>query len=148
MTATWRLIVLLAVIAGIGLVVAHSLRVYFAQAQELTQLKAQIAQEQDRIADLQDKLNRWEDPEYVRSIARVRLGWVMPGEIGYHVIGADGQPLDGAVISPEVQQPGLWWEKMWSSVQVADQPVAEPEAEPSPTPERTIEVSPEPSPTP
>lgn len=148
MTATWRLVVLLAVIAGIGLVVAHSLRVYFAQAQELSQLRAQIAQEQDRIADLEDKLNRWEDPEYVRSIARVRLGWVMPGEIGYHVIGADGQPLDGAAIETTTEPPGLWWEKMWGSVEVADQPVAEEEPEADPAAERTIEVTPSPSPSP
>lgn len=144
MTATWRLAVLVVVIAGIALVLANSLRVYFAQASELAEVRGQIAAEQDRIADLEDKLKRWEDPEYVKSIARVRLGWVMPGEVGYRVIGADGQPLDGAAIEEKAEEPpGQWWEKMWGSVRVADQPALAPEDEatpqptPSPTPSET-----------
>ena len=144
MTATWRLIVLFIVIAGLLLVLATSLRVYFVQASELTAVREQIATEQERIADLEDQLNRWDDPEYVRSIARVRLGWVMPGEVGYRVIGADGKPLVGSEIGAEEEPPGLWWEKMWGSVQIADQPAEEPE--PEPEPERTIVVSPSPTP--
>lgn len=144
MTVTWRLAVLLVVIAGIAVVLANSLRVYFAQAGELSELRQQIAAEQDRIADLEDKLNRWEDPDYVKAIARVRLGWVLPGEVGYHVIGADGQPLEGAAIEPEAEEPpSLWWEKMWGSVKLADQPaLADAEVTATPTP------SPSPSTTP
>ena len=71
-TATWRLVVLLVVVAGIGMVLAHSLRVYFTQAEEIAAVKAEIAVEQDKIADLNDKLERWNDPAYVRSIARSR----------------------------------------------------------------------------
>lgn len=144
MTVTWRLAVLLVVIAGIAVVLANSLRVYFAQAGELTQLRQQIATEQERIADLEDKLNRWDDPDYVKAIARVRLGWVLPGEIGYHVIGADGQPLEGAAMEQEAEEPpSLWWEKLWGSVKLADQPApAEADGTPDPTP------SPSPSTTP
>ena len=140
-SATWRLAVLLVVIAGIGLVLANSLRVYFAQAQEIAAVKADIAARQEQIADLEDRLTRWEDPDYVRSVARVRLGWVMPGEIGYRVIGADGQPLEGASIADaqEPEIPGLWWEKMWGSVRVADAPVEEEPADTMPDPERTIQ---------
>lgn len=148
-SATWRLAVLLVVIASIGLVLANSLRVYFAQAQEIATVKAEIAARQEQIADLEDKLARWQDPDYVRSVARVRLGWVMPGEIGYRVIGADGKPLEGATMTDAeaAQPPGLWWEKMWGSVRVADQPVEEEAGADVPDPERTIQP-PEPSPTP
>ena len=136
MTATWRLAVLVVVIAGIALVLANSLRVYFTQAQELAQERAKIAAEKDRIADLEDKLQRWNDDEYVKSIARVRLGWVMPGEVGYHVIGADGKPLEGATMErPTDEPPGQWWEKMWRSVQLADDPtLASDGSTPTPTP--------------
>ncbi|NHB84337.1 septum formation initiator family protein [Tessaracoccus sp. HDW20] len=136
MTATWRLAVLVVVIAGVSLVLANSLRVYFAQANELAEVRAQIAEEQDRIADLEDKLNRWNDDEYVKSIARVRLGWVMPGEVGYHVIGADGLPLEGATMEQTVEEPpGQWWEQMWRSVQLADDPTGGTEEPvPGPTP--------------
>ncbi len=145
-TATWRLLVLLAVIAAIGLVLAHSLRVYFVQRAEIADLKVQIAQEQSNIADLNDQLERWNDPEYVRAIARERLGWVMPGEVGYHVLGADGKPLDGATIDAgEDEDAGTWWERMWGSVQVADQLAEEESAAEAPDPDRTIEPSPAPS---
>ena len=145
-TATWRLVVLLVVIAGIGMVLAHSLRVYFTQAEELAAVKAEIASERDEIADLNDKLERWNDPAYVLSIARSRLGWVLPGEVGYRVLDADGKPLDGAAIELEAAEPPqLWWEKMWGSVQVADSP-AEEEASEEPKasePPRTIELTPD-----
>ncbi len=145
-TATWRLVVLLVVIAGIGMVLAHSLRVYFTQAEELAAVKAEIAVEQDKIADLNDKLERWNDPAYVRSVARSRLGWVLPGEVGYRVLDAEGKPLDGAAIELEAAEPPqLWWEKMWGSVQVADSP-AEEEASEEPKasePPRTIELTPD-----
>ena len=145
-TATWRLVVLLVVAAGIGMVLAHSLRVYFTQAEEIAAVKAEIAVEQDKIADLNDKLERWNDPAYVRSIARSRLGWVLPGEVGYRVLDADGKPLDGAAIELEAAEPPqLWWEKMWGSVQVADSP-AEEEASEEPKasePPRTIELTPD-----
>lgn len=128
MSATWRLVVLLAVIAGLGLVLANSLRVYFAQAAEIATVREAIAAEQERIADLEDRLERWEDPEYVRSVARVRLGWVMPGETGYRVIDADGNPLEGATIEePEPELLGEWYEKMWTSVKLADAPAEEEE---------------------
>ncbi len=145
-TATWRLVVLLVVVAGIGMVLAHSLRVYFTQAEEIAAVKAEIAVEQDKIADLNDKLERWNDPAYVRSIARSRLGWVLPGEVGYRVLDADGKPLDGAAIELEAAEPPqLWWEKMWGSVQVADSP-AEEEASEEPKasePPRTIALTPD-----
>ncbi|MBK7819719.1 MAG: septum formation initiator family protein [Tessaracoccus sp.] len=148
-TATWRLVVLLAVIAGIAMVLAHSLRVYFTQAEEISVVKAEIAAEQDKIADLNDKLERWNDPAYVRSVARSRLGWVLPGEVGYRVLDAEGNPLVGAAIQLDAAEPPqLWWEKMWGSVQVADSP-AEEEASEDPKatePPRTIELSPSPKP--
>ncbi|MHA6510265.1 FtsB family cell division protein [Tessaracoccus sp. Y1736] len=143
LSATWRLAILLVVVAGVGLVLAHSLRVYFAQSQEIAAVRADIAVKQEQIAELEDKLNRWNDPEYVRAVARVRLGWVMPGEVGYRVIGADGQPLDGASIeAPDPANTGLWWERMWGSVALADQPVEE--SAPKADPDRTVAPSPEP----
>ena len=143
LSATWRLAVLGVVIAGLALVLAHSLRVYFAQSQEIAAVKVDIAVKQEQIAELEDKLNRWEDPQYVRSVARVRLGWVMPGEVGYRVIGADGQPLDGATIDTgDDAESGLWWERMWGSVSAADAPLEEPA--PAADPDRTVAPTPEP----
>lgn len=139
-SATWRLAVLVVVIAGIGLVLAHSLRVYFVQSQEIAEMRAQIVAEKEKITGLEDKLARWNDPAYVRSVARQRLGWVMPGETGYRVIGADGKPLQGPAIGTnEAEEPqGPWWDRMWRSVKVADAPApaSSPAPQPSPSPSR------------
>jgi hypothetical protein len=90
--------------------------------------KAEIAERQSRIAVLQDELANWQDEEYVKTQARQRLGWVVPGEIGYKVVDANGKPLGGgAEISVEttesVKPPeDAWWAKLWGSVAAADQP--------------------------
>lgn len=147
---TWRLIILGVVIAAIAITLAQSLRVYFAQRQEIAQYRAHIAATQDEIADLEDQLARWDDQDFVRAEARSRLGWVMPGEVGYRVIGADGEPLggDSAVLGPEEELAGQWWERVWGSVVLADEPLPEATPEPSPVPDRTIGPSPTASETP
>lgn len=150
MGLTWRLIILAVVVAAIALTLAQSLRVYFAQAADITALRVEIENRRNEIAELEDQLARWDDPAFVKAEARERLGWVMPGEIGYRVIGLDGKPVggDSAVLAPEAEPTakGLWWERVWGSVAVADQPVPEPSVEATPTaPATTIGPPPSPS---
>ena len=71
---------------------ASSLRIYFAQSHEIASTRAEISERQERIADLQGQLGRWGDADYVRTQARQRLGWVVPGETGYQVVDAQRQP--------------------------------------------------------
>ena len=112
---TWRLILLGVVVAAIAVTLAQSLRVYFAQRQEIAQYRAEIQTTNNEIAELQDQLARWGDPDFVRAEARSRLGWVMPGEVGYRVIGADGELLGGDSGVLESEEPtGMWWEQWWS----------------------------------
>jgi len=106
---------------------ASSLRIYFAQAHEIAATKAEIATRQQRIAELETEVARWDIPDYVRTQARERLGWVVPGETGYKVVDANGKPLGGGaeitVDTPEPQKPqDAWWDKLWGSVEAADQP--------------------------
>lgn len=146
---TWRLLLLGVVVAVIAVTLAQSLRVYFVQAEQIAELRAEIEATRAEIDELEDQLARWEDPAFVEAQARERLGWVFPGEVGYRVIGADGEPIGGdsdVLATDEETAPGLWWEKMWGSVAVADQPVAEPEQAATPSDDVTIGVSPEPSP--
>lgn len=139
-------------LAGIALLLANGLRVYVAQSRQLSGVRAEIASQEAQIADLEDQLSRWNDPEYVRSVARSKLGWVMPGEVGYRVIGPDGLPLDGSeVVETEPEGPELlWWESLVASIHAADHPAEEIEAEPAPAddPNRVVGPSPSPSPEP
>ena len=126
-SVTARAIALAVVLVILTISYATSLRIYFAQAHEIAATKAEIAERQQRILQLQGDLARWDDEAYVRTQARDRLGWVVPGETGYTVVGADGKPLGGgAVITAETAPEGpaqdSWWSKLWGSVEAADQP--------------------------
>lgn len=134
---TARAIALVVVLLILTISYASSLRIYFAQAHEISARTAEIAERQHKIADLQSELGRWGDVAYVKTQARERLGWVVPGETGFKVVGSDGKPLGGgAEIESEAATAAApkdaWWDKMWGSVEAADKPAptnTKPEAE-------------------
>lgn len=149
--ATWRLIILVVAVAAIAVTLAQSLRVYFYQADQIATLRVEIQARQDEISQLNDQIKRWDDPKYVKAEARTRLGWVMRGETGYRVIGADGKPIGG---DSNVLRTGegdaadaAWFDRMWGSVVVADQPVPTDAPSQEPAPDVTIGPSTNPSPT-
>lgn len=118
---------------------AQSLRVYFQQQAQITATQQQIDADTATITSLQDELNRWKDDEYVRAQARARLGWVVPGETGYKVIGADGKPLGGGAeisataANPPGEHATTWWERLLGSIKTADNPAPAPTATPPAT---------------
>lgn len=126
---TGRALVLAVVVVVLGLSYANSLRIYLDQQHQLAVAEQEIRERTAQITDLEAEMARWEDPAYVRAQARARLGWVMPGETGYRVIGEDGQPIGGGVtIEAEQQLPAgehdpMWWDRLWGSVETADAPV-------------------------
>lgn len=149
---TTRAIALAVVVLILTISYATSLRIYFAQREDIASTRAEITERQNRIADLQSELARWDDPAYVKTQARDRLGWVMPGETGYKVVDRDGKPIGGgAEISPEAQtaKPAqdAWWSKLWGSVEAADKPAPAKVKEKDPPP-ITVDSTPAPTPSP
>ncbi|MGB3955316.1 MAG: septum formation initiator family protein [Brooklawnia sp.] len=122
-----------AIILGVVLVVllfsyATTLRVFFNQQYRIAEAREQIAQHEQSISTLEDEIERWNDPQYVKIQARERLGWVVPGETGFRVIGPDGKPYGGgsqigAAQLPEGEYAKTWWDRMWGSVTAADDPI-------------------------
>lgn len=151
-TLTTRAIALAVVFLILTISYASSLRIYFAQSAQIATTKQRISASQERIAELQTDLAQWEDPEYVRTQARARLGWVMPGETGFRVVGPDGQPLGGGAEIAPAQQPAVpqdaWWDKMWGSVEAADRPAPAPTPKPTKQPTITEDTKPGSLPTP
>ena len=84
------------VLAVLTVSYASSLRAYLQQRAHINDLKTQIAQHEANIDALEAEKDRWEDPAYVEKQARERLGYVMPGEKTYLVLGEDGKPLEPA----------------------------------------------------
>lgn len=109
---------------------AQSLRVWFDQHQQISALQQEIRDREARVNQLDDEIARWGDDAYVRAQARQRLGWVMPGEVGYRVIGADGKPVG---VQPGPAGPAgmsgdrdpTWYTKLWGSVEGAGKTPAE-----------------------
>lgn len=117
---------------------ASSLRVYFDQQRQIAETSAEIRERQQHIEDLQSQIERWNDPNYVKAQARERLGWVVPGETGYRVVGPDGKPVaPGTEVIAEtgaVEQ-DTWWQKLDGSLRAADGPA--PATDPSTIPPTT-----------
>ena len=122
---TRRTLLMLVVLVILGLSYASSLRVYFATEREKAADRHRIEQSQQRIAELEDDLRRWNDPDFVAAEARSRLGWVVPGDTGYRVIGPDGEVVgidDRSDGSHAPDERGPWYQRMSDSVNFADQP--------------------------
>ncbi len=142
---TGRALILGIVLAALVVTYATSLRVFFNQRHQIGQTKEEIATRKESIVKLEDEIARWEDPEYVKAQARERLGWVLPGETGYKVIGADGKPISGGVeilVDPteNAAEKSDWVEDLWGTVKAADAPIVEeePEVEEIPSAPKTI----------
>ncbi|MFT4166867.1 MAG: septum formation initiator family protein, partial [Microlunatus sp.] len=134
---TTRAVALAVVILMLTISYANSLRIYFAQSHEVAATKAEIADRQEKIATLQTELDRWNDPNFVKLQARTRLGWVVPGEIGFTVVDADGKPLGGGnelttgTKPASDKVPESWYTRLWGSVETADKPAPDPEPDPA-----------------
>ncbi len=119
---------MLTVVAVLALSYANSLRIYLNQQRDLAAATQQIQERTARIAQLEDELRRWDDPAYIKAQARERLGWLLPGETGYRVIGPDGKPLGTGVVLdstnelPPGEHPEMWFDRLWGSVETADNP--------------------------
>jgi cell division protein FtsB len=124
---TGRAAVLVLVLAVLTVSYASSLRAYLQQRSHIGDLKAQIAEREASITDLEREKRRWEDPAYVKAQARARFGYLMPGEQGFEVIGADGTPLEAQATLNDPDEviktvPKAWWTAAWESMELAGNP--------------------------
>jgi cell division protein FtsB len=115
-------VVLGLVLAGLALSLALPVREYVRQRSDISALQTEAAQRQARVAELQHRLQQWQDPAYVATQARSRLQYVMPGEVGYVVLDPKEAPapaaIDTTASAPVEDTP--WYSVLWSSVHKAD----------------------------
>lgn len=120
---TGRALALLVTLAIVGVMLAVPVRNWFGQRAEIAELQAQIVVTQDRVEELQIEQQRWQDPAFVAAEARRRLHFVMPGEIGYVALGADGRPAAESISELAADKNPTWFTKLWGAVQEADDSV-------------------------
>ena len=93
-------IVVILVVVLMALSLATPLRNYYEQRTELAQLQSTIQEQERHKAELQAELNRFENEDYLKEQARIRLGVIEPGESAYRIIspkitGAAGEDAPG-----------------------------------------------------
>jgi cell division protein FtsB len=116
--------VLLVVVLAVLLVsYASSMKAWLQQRAHIQELEQQIRVDQGAVEQLAEEKRRWDDPAYIEAQARERFGMVLPGEVGYRVIGEDGKPLG---VTSELSEPEgttggapAWWDRAWGSVKEA-----------------------------
>ena len=80
-----RVLALSAILFVLALTIAPPVKHYFTQRAQISALKSQLSADQTALQKAQKELLLWQDPEYIKSQARERLHFVMPGERQYIV---------------------------------------------------------------
>lgn len=113
------------ILAGvfIMLTLAVPLRALIQERREIKDLKQQVVSQQSKIDDLNDRRVRLSDPAYLQALARERLNYVFPGEIGFVVLDEETNTaitgVPGALVPND---DSAWYAKLWSSTKLADNP--------------------------
>ena len=116
-------VVTLAVVCLLAFVVVFtSLRAYLSQQAQYDAVVAKIKEASDTSTALENELAQWKDDTYVRAQVRERLGYVMPGDTSYVVVGADSMKEAEASGGATPGSPDApWYEKLRDSSRAAGQ---------------------------
>ena len=80
-----RVLALSVIFFILALTIAPPVKHYFTQRAQISALKSQLSADNTALQKAREELTLWQDPEYVKSQARERLHFVLPGERQYIV---------------------------------------------------------------
>lgn len=83
---------ILVIVMG-SFLVAPDVQTFLNQRRVIAEMEQSILLAQQSVEDMQAERDRWQDPVYIRSQARDRLYYVLPGEVSYLVMNAEGMDL-------------------------------------------------------
>jgi len=81
--------IILVIVAGTFLI-SSDVQAFLNQRRQIAEMEVSIQQAEQAVEDMQAERDRWQDPVYIRSQARDRLYYVLPGEVSYLVMDTDG----------------------------------------------------------
>ena len=87
-----RMFVLITILFLLALTLAPPMKHYFTQRAQINSLNAQLVSDNKALEKARKELLLWQDPEYVKSQARERLHFVLPGERQYIVTEGNASP--------------------------------------------------------
>lgn len=71
-------------------VVSQDVQIYLDQRRQIVEMEQSIDLAEEAVSQMQAERDRWQDPVYIRSQARDRLYYVLPGEVSYLVMNSEG----------------------------------------------------------
>ena len=118
---TGRAAMLALVVCLLAISLAYPLREYLSQRGDIADYRATVAEQEKRVAELQQQHERWNDEAYVEAQARERLHYVMPGETSYVVLESEDKPPSDGVVEavPSETRKRPWFTDLWHSVELA-----------------------------
>jgi cell division protein FtsB len=116
---TSRATIFIALVVVLALAYTYPLRVYLEQESQIAEMEAALTAQREKISESAKKLEKWQDPEYLRIQARERFNYVRPGETPLTVVPDEGDEAASAEQTPAAP-PDRWYDTLWSSVQAAN----------------------------
>jgi cell division protein FtsB len=91
---------------------------YFAQRAQISALGAQVNSDSQALKDAARQLQLWRDPTYIKSQARERLHFILPGERSYIVTDPNNPTDTQPVTAVATDLPGglPWYDRLISSI--------------------------------
>ena len=113
-----RAISLWAIFFILTLAVAPPIKHYFTQRAQISQLNAQLTSDHKALDKARKELLLWKDPEYIKSQARERLHFVLPGERQYIVTEGktDGTQSGTTKIASALVDGQPWYARLIASI--------------------------------
>ena len=113
-----RALTLAAILFAMALTIAPPIKHYFTQRAQISALKSQVESNNAALEQARKDLLKWRDPEYIKSQARERLHFVLPGERQYIVTDSNGQYTQesGTTVANKIPDGQPWYARMIASI--------------------------------
>jgi cell division protein FtsB len=116
-----RVLALSAIFFILALTIAPPVKNYFTQRAQISALKAQLSADNSALQKAREELLLWQDPEYIKSQARERLHFVLPGERQYIVTDGENNPQQSGTtkIASSLADGQPWYARLIASISEA-----------------------------
>ncbi|MDH6576971.1 septum formation initiator family protein [Kitasatospora sp. MAP5-34] len=126
---TSRATVLVLVICSLVAILAYPTRQFISQRSEIAAQRAKADNARRQVEQLGKERARWEDPAFVRTQARERLHYAMPGETPFISVDpkapVTARPSSAnSAPAPKAAAARPWYTGVWDSVDLADSAAA------------------------
>jgi cell division protein FtsB len=113
-----RVLALSVILFVLALTIAPPVKHYFTQRAQISALKAQLSADNSALEKARQELTLWQDPEYVKSQARERLHFVLPGERQYIVTEGETQAGQNSTtkVASSLADGQPWYSRLIASI--------------------------------